>query len=373
MNESNVSSLTLPEFPIWEKIKGKKIPISFELELSARCNCNCRHCYINLPPGDIEARNRELSLDEIKILADEAKNLGALWCLITGGEPLLREDFFEIYIYLKKKGFLITIFTNATLITQKHIDLFKKFPPRDIEVTVYGISKKTYEKVTRIPGSFYKFKKGLDLLLNNGIKIILKSMALRSNIYEMGKIHNFCKEHSNKPYRFDPFLHLRYDGDPLRNEEIRSERLSPQEIIDLERSDPERFEGLKKKCDTLIIPEPIQKESTPLFNCSLGSKNFVLGYNGFFRLCSSLNHPDCIYDLRKISLIDAWNKLLPEVRKKTTQNQEIKDKCQICRIKDLCMWCPAHVFLEIGILDGNVDYFCKVAHARENNVKNIDI
>jgi hypothetical protein len=93
MNESFVSSVEIQQFSLWDKLKDKRVPLSFDLEVTARCNNDCRHCYINLPAGDPEARRKELSLAEIHRIAGEAVGLGAFWCLLTGGEPLLREDF----------------------------------------------------------------------------------------------------------------------------------------------------------------------------------------------------------------------------------------------------------------------------------------
>jgi sulfatase maturation enzyme AslB (radical SAM superfamily) len=94
----------LPEFSLWNELEGKGIPVSFDLELTARCNNDCRHCYINLPAADRAARAGELTLDEIVAVADQAVELGALWCVLTGGEPLLRPDFSEIYLALKRAG-----------------------------------------------------------------------------------------------------------------------------------------------------------------------------------------------------------------------------------------------------------------------------
>ena len=221
MNKPFVSSIPIQEFPLWDKIKGKRTLVSFDLEITARCNNNCRHCYINLPAHDIAAKENELSFREIKEIVDEAVSMGALWCLITGGEPLLRPDFGKIYLALKKTGLLVSVFTNATLITKEHIELFRHYPPRDIEVTVYGVTQETYECVTRKPGSFDAFMRGLDLLFNSGIKVRLKAMALRSNVAELPQIANFCMEHTKDYFRFDPFLHLRFDQDPLRNKVAR--------------------------------------------------------------------------------------------------------------------------------------------------------
>ncbi len=362
--EPHVSSLPLPELPLWDKMKIHRDLISFDLEVTARCNNDCRHCYINLPAGDKTARENELSFEEIGEIADEAVSLGALWCLITGGEPLLREDFLDIYIGLKKKGLLVSVFTNATLITDEHVRLFLEYPPRDIEVSVYGVTKETYERVTRRPGSFSRFMRGLDLLMENGLKVRLKAMALRSNLSELPEIAAFCRERTKDFFRFDPFLHLRFDGDPAGNREIKSERLSPGEIVALERMDSERFRSLEEGCDKLIIPEFKQFAGNQLFLCGAGEGSFVMSWDGVFRLCSSLQHPDCVYSLRKGSLTDAWHNFVPMVRDMRSEREEFLKKCRVCPIINLCMWCPANAYLETGEIDAHVEYFCEVAHAR---------
>lgn len=364
---SDISSFK--EFPLWEKVSGKRVPLSFELELTARCNNNCRHCYINLLAGDKEAKRKELTLPEIEKIADQAVELGSLWCLISGGEPLLREDFSEIYLILKKKGMLVSVFTSACLINKEHVELFRKFPPREIEITIYGVTKKTYENVTRKPGSFKAFRNGLDLLLKNGIRVRLKAMALRSNIQEFQEISTFCREHTIDYFRFDPMLHLRYDRDPERNKEIKNERLTSEEIVEIEQGDPERSCALKENCGRFIFDRNEHHDCNHLFHCGAGSGNFTVSPEGIFRLCSSLWHPDFIYDLKKGSLKDAWENFVPQVLTKTSDNPEYLNNCRSCPIINLCLWCPAHAYLETGSTDNRVDYFCRVAHARQKAIE----
>jgi sulfatase maturation enzyme AslB (radical SAM superfamily) len=88
---------------------------------------------------------------------------------------------------------------------------------------------------------------------------------------------------------------------------------------------------------------------------------FNVGYDGFFRLCSSLWHPDTVYDLKKRTLKEAWEKFVPKVRDMRSGSKEFLQKCSII---NLCLWCSAHAYLETGKMDAVVDYFCKVAHAR---------
>lgn len=364
-----VTDARMSDFALWEKIAGRRVPLDFTLEITARCNNNCSHCYINLPASDAQARRDELTLAEISVIAQQAVELGAIWCLITGGEPLLRPDFNDVYLALKKKGLLLSLFTNACLVNQEHMDLFKKYPPRDIEVSVYGTSKETYERVTRQPGSFAAFRRGLDLLLNSGIKIRLKAMALRSNAHELPEIAAFCRANSTSTFRFDPLLHLRYDGDTLRNQEILQERLSPDEIVAIEQADEARAKALDENCDRFIFPEPGHHQCNHLFYCGAGKSSFAVSYDGKFRLCASLWHPDTIYNLRTGSLVDAWYKLVPQVRDIESSNPEFKEHCLDCPIINLCMWCPANAHLEVGQMDAWISYFCDVAHARAKAIQ----
>jgi radical SAM protein with 4Fe4S-binding SPASM domain len=360
---------TIPEFVDHLALGGKRRVMSFELELTARCNNDCRHCYINLPAGDRAAQKKELSLEQIERIAGQAVDLGALWCLITGGEPLLRRDFAEIYIMLRRKGLLVSVFTNACLLGAEHISLLKKYPPRDMEVTVYGVTRETYEKVTRKPGSYDAFRRGLDQLLGAGIKVRLKAMALRSNVRELNAIAAFCRRHGKDYFRFDPLLHLRFDGDARRNAMILAERLTPQEIAVIEQADGERSSALEKNCDQFIFPEISHRDCGHLFHCGAGNSSFTVSPEGTFRLCSSLWHPDCVWDLRKGTLAEAWNVLVPRVRVMTSSGPEFLQKCRSCNIVNLCLWCPAHAHLEHGRLDAWSDYFCQVAHARAAAIK----
>jgi radical SAM protein with 4Fe4S-binding SPASM domain len=369
MNSSFLSFKDLKDFSLWKELKNKRFPLSFALEITARCNIACRHCYINLPAHDIEARKNELTLEEIGLITDEAVSLGVLSCLITGGEPLLRSDFADIYILLKKKGLLVSVFTNATIITPEHIKLFKKYPPHDIEVTVYGVTKGTYEAVTQIPGSFSAFMKGLNLLIENGIKIRLKAVAIRSNVHELRQISDFCKARTKDYFRFDPLLHLRFDRNEKLNALICSERLPPEKIASIERADSERFEALSDHCDKFIFSGPSVQRNDHIFRCGIGRWSFAIGYDGLLRLCPSLWHPDCMYDLRQGSLKEAWDIFIPKALDRRSQRKEYHDTCCKCPVINLCLWCPAHAYLETGELDVPVAGFCEVAHARAASLR----
>ena len=356
--------LPLPEFDLWQRTAARRTPISFDLDLTARCNLNCRHCYINLPAGNPAAKATELTLAEIEHIAGQAVSMGALWCLLSGGEPLLRPDFADIYLMLKRLGLLVSVFTNATLVTPEHVALFKRYPPRAIEVTVYGVTRQTYEAVTRRPGSFAQFQRGLGMLQEAGIKVTLKAMALQSNVHELAAIATFCRERSATDFRFDPFLHLRYDGDPQRNAEIRAERLSPEQVVAIEQADPERLQAVQEQCGALVLHGEDDAACDLIFHCGAGTSSFSVTWDGHFRLCSSLVGAESVYDLRQGSLQQAWEVFAPQVRDRRSHSSEFWEHCHHCPLINLCAWCPASAALETGRLDGWVESFCHMAQLR---------
>jgi radical SAM protein with 4Fe4S-binding SPASM domain len=363
------NKIEIQQFPLWDKLKAKRVPLSFDLEITARCNMNCRHCYINLPASSSQAKAQELSVKEILAIARQAVDMGSVWCLITGGEPLLREDFTDIYMGLKCLGLLVSVFTNATLINDEYVSLFKKYPPRDIEVTVYGVTPKTYEAVTCRKGSFGNFMRGLEKLKAGGINIRLKAMAIKSNLHEQQVIAEFSLAWTKDYYRFDPQLHLRFDGDAARNKKIRTERLTPDQVIALEESDEKRINALRKNCNLLINEKFSHYGCNHLFHCGAGNGSFNVSFDGRFRLCSSLWAEGTTYDLKSGTLAEAWNDFVPKVRDLRSDNREFLDNCRKCELINLCLWCPAHAHLETGEMDGATPYFCEVAHKRARSIK----
>jgi MoaA/NifB/PqqE/SkfB family radical SAM enzyme len=369
MNDAYSAPVEMAQHELFGRMENARAMFDVSFELTARCNLNCHHCYINLPTGDRTARAAEITVDEIDRWTDEALKLGTLWCLLTGGEPLLRPDFSEIYMKLKKKGLLVTVFTNAVLIDEEHVALFRQYPPREIEVSVYGVTPETYGRLTRKLDTFDAFIRGVELLEASGVRVSYKSVAMRANYDEMAAIADFCREHSSEPFRFDPFLHLRYDRDPVRNSEIWAERLNAAEIVALEESNPARLKSVEQECEH--GPE-VDHHTThdSLFHCGIGkAAGGTITYDGKFLPCGELRHPDCAYDLRRGTLKEAWRVFTPGVMSMKTGNAEYHEHSQNEGHVNLCMSCPAHNFLETGELDNPVDYFCEVAHARERVVE----
>ncbi len=163
---------------VHRRLSTKRIPISGCIEITQRCNNHCVHCYNNLSVGDRQARKAELVLDEYCRILDEIVDAGCLWLLFTGGEIFIRQDFLDIYTYARRKGLLITLFTNGTLISPEIADQLAQSPPFSIEITIYGRTKATYESITKIDGSFERCFNGIHLLMDHKLPLKLKTMAI---------------------------------------------------------------------------------------------------------------------------------------------------------------------------------------------------
>src|SRR5262249_61820625 len=118
------------------------------------CNLDRVHGCVDEPGGSGEVRARELPTARVLALIDEVAQAGCLRLLLTGGEVLVRPDFSEIYRHAIARGLRVTVFTNGTMVTEEIADLFDRHRPVSIEITLYGMTRETYERVTRVPGSY---------------------------------------------------------------------------------------------------------------------------------------------------------------------------------------------------------------------------
>ncbi|MDD5371757.1 MAG: radical SAM protein, partial [Anaerolineaceae bacterium] len=196
-------------------------PLAGSLEATFRCNLRCGHCYVGDYRNGLPGK-QELSLAEIQRMLDEAAQAGCFWFLMTGGEPLMRRDWLEIYRYAKQKGLIVTLFTNGTMLTGAIADALAELPPYKIEITLYGATQETYERVTGVSGSFGRCMQGIELLLARGLPLQLKTMVMKANRREVEAMKGFA-ESRGVGFRYDPLLVGGLDG----NQELFAQRLSP--------------------------------------------------------------------------------------------------------------------------------------------------
>jgi len=330
---------------------GRRVPLSGTLEITARCNLHCAHCYINRPVEDRGESDRELRTAEIRRILDEVANEGCLSLLLTGGEPLVRADFAEIYSHAIRKGLLVTVFTNGTTITPRLADVLTESRPYSLEVTIYGRTRETFERVTGVPGSHEACLRGIELLLERRLPVKLKSSISRLNSSEIDGMKAFARE-CGVEFRFDPVLNVRLDG----GRQPAELRLPPEEVVALDLADEERVNAWREFCERFIGVAPSVDD---LYQCGAGLESFHIDAEGRLSACIMARQPS--YDLRQGTFRHGWDDFLQRVR---AQKWIRESPCRTCRLIALCGQCPGWGQLEHGDQESLVEYLCRIAHLR---------
>jgi radical SAM protein with 4Fe4S-binding SPASM domain len=337
------------------KVVADRIPANATIEVTWRCPLACVHCYNSLTLADPTARRGELTREEHFRIVDEIVEAGCLWLLYTGGEPFARPDFLDIYTYAKRRGLLTTIFTNGTLITAKLADHLAEWRPFAVEITLYGRTRETYERVTRVAGSFDSAMRGIRLLLDRGLPLKLKTMALSVNKHEIWEMKRFAEHELGVEFKFDAMINPRIDcsASPL------AVRLTPEEVVTFDLLDPRRTSEWQSFCEQFNGPVLAGDRADDLYHCGGGITSFAIDPDGRMSLCV-LSRRDT-YDLRTGPFHQGWAEGVRKVRaRKITR----LTKCVACEIKAMCGMCPANGELEAGDPESPVDFLCHVAHLR---------
>ena len=336
---------------------------AIDVELTERCNNACRHCNINLPEDDAGARARELPTAGWQDVLRQAAALGALTVRFTGGEPLLRPDFADLYLFARRLGMKVLLFTNARGITPELAGLFARVPPLEkIEISVYGMRPESYDADACAPGAFAGFRRGVDLLVERGVRFIVKGALLPGLRGEMEEFEAWARTLPSMDERpgYSMFFDLRGRRDSAaRNRRIESLRVSPAEGLAVLTREPEKYRReMREFCGRFIGPQ-----GDRLFTCGAG-KNVCVDAYGRIQPCLLLRDPALAFDVRQCGLgdmIDSFAARLPDIRSK---NPAYVDRCGRCFLHGLCEQCPAKSWSEHGTLDTPVEYLCRIAHAQ---------
>jgi radical SAM protein with 4Fe4S-binding SPASM domain len=334
---------------------GERAPLQASIEVTRRCPLECLHCYNNLPMGDVEARRRELNKDEHFRLLDELVEMGCFWLLYTGGEIFARKDFLEIYTYAKQKGFLITLFTNGTIISAEIADYLVEWPPFAIEITLYGRTKETYEALTQIPGSYEKCLRGIKLLQERGLPLKLKTVATSVNKHEIFAMKQFAEEELGLEFKFDGQINPRIDcsQSPL------AVRLTPEEVVALDLHSPQAASEYRRLARHDAENPPNLAQNGTVYFCGGGVNSFAINAYGEMGICVISQQET--FSIRDGGARKVWEDALLHLR---NRKRTRVTKCIECRIQSLCGMCPANGEMENGDRENPVEFLCNVAHLR---------
>lgn len=331
-----MSELDIKQF-VYKKGAARRIPVSGTFELTSRCNLSCKMCYVHMTPQEQNQVGRELSTEQWLRLAREAVDKGMIYLLLTGGEPFLRPDFVELYTQLIKMGLLITINTNATLLTPEILECFKKHRPERVNVTLYGSSSCTYGSLCGNSRGYEAAKRGILAMKEAGIRVNLNTTFTRLNVQDMEDIVGFARE------RQIPVRMSAYIFPPVRTiHETEDVNLSPEEMgrkaayfdwITLEEDKRmARAEMIRKALNSQITPETSQKSR--ISSCMAGRGAFWITWEGKMYPCGMLS--DFSVDTHGRPFEEAWKDTC-----RWMASAYLPEECMTCKYQALCPSCAA--------------------------------
>ena len=305
----------------------QRIPVNGSLEVTMRCNMRCEHCYLPFVQR-AGSRGDELTLPEIQRILSEMADAGCLWLLLTGGEPFLRRDFLKIYDYAKHKGLIISIFTNGTLLTEQIADHLAEWRPFAIEISLYGATQTTYERVTGIPGSYARCMRGIELLLDRRLPLHLKSVLITLNRHELSQMKQFS-DSLGLEFRFDPVINAGIDGSLYPTQY----RLPPEQIVSIEAHDRDRAKNWLGVFEEFKDSEINTRQ---MYTCGAGRCSFHIDAYGKLCMCLTARTPN--FDLCQGSFQQGWDHFMKDA---ITLEYSQKFGCTGCELRLVCAQCPA--------------------------------
>lgn len=324
-------------------ISNKKLYFA-SVELTQNCNFSCKHCYC----ADKQSQN--ISLEDYINIIDKLHSTGCLFLHFTGGEIFTNKYFKEIYTYAKNKGFIIDLLTNASLLNNELIELFKKLPPNNIAITIYGVNEDDYLNFTGNGDNFNKTIKALELLKRNNIHFVLRTVATKTlrNSLLNGEFEKLAKR-LDTTFKYDTIVFPKTSGDitPL------NESMTINEIIELERKTELRKDAWEKE---------IKGDKEFKWSCHGGVNSMAIDFQGNAFVCG-------LYRKNPISIIkNDINVVLEHLRGIHEEHLKIvqSNKCSACDKRKICKWCPAYSFIYNNNDSEKIKFFCDLAKARVN-------
>ncbi|HNR69449.1 MAG TPA: radical SAM protein [bacterium] len=334
-----------------------RLPLKGGIDLTYRCNNNCRHCWL-FQPDTQATRKKELSTTEWISVIEQARALGTREWAISGGEPMLREDFIDLFDAITKQSSFYSLNTNGTLITPEIARKLKN--PGDIMVALYGATPEVNDHITRHAGSFELAMQGIAYLQEAGVTFTVQLVPMQDNFHQWQEMLNLAQRLSPHVRMGAAALTLSASGDPQKNAEIRAQRLTPDQVVLL---DPpnipyENRDRSKQICGFI-------DSSNAYLNCIRNRNEFHIDAQGGMSFCIMVKNKNLRYSIKLGTFAHGWEQFIPALAQATLVQNQILSACGTCALSDHCPICPAVQELENLDSTAKPDYFCQIEIKKE--------
>ena len=321
------------------------IPLSVHLDVTYRCNERCEHCYLE-HDGD-----GEMTTAEIREVLDQLADAGVFFLTISGGEPLIRRDCFEIIEYARSLRFNVKLKTNAVLIREKEARRLRQLNVEQIQISVYSRRAEIHDGISKLPGSLKRTLAGIRLLRAHGLKVALASVLMKGNLQDSDGVRQLAEE-VGAHYTLDPTITPMMSGDTS----VLRLRLSPSCLRSVFR-DPNLVGDVDTFC---ALPPPVDEDVMECYPCSAGHTACYVSPRGEVYPC--VQFPISCGNVRQQRFLDIW--------KNSPQLQEVRSirgkhllTCSSCRHLGTCTRCPGLAYME-GNMRGPSSADCEKSFIR---------
>ncbi|MGQ0809746.1 MAG: radical SAM/SPASM domain-containing protein [Nitrospiraceae bacterium] len=327
----------------------RRRPEGVTFELTYGCNLRCLHCYN--PTHRILPE--ELTTAEVGGVLEQLAEFGVLSITFTGGEPSVRPDIATILRQARSHGFVIQLLTNATRITPSFADVLVETGIHQVNVSIYGATEMTYERMTGIPGSYTLFRQGLTCLALRQISVNVRMPVTTLNEHEVPACRALIEPFGFKfQYCLDVMPRTNGDTTPLQY------RLSPEA--------KRRIDQAMLNRSAVAIEDQCSSDR-PFIECACGKTRFAITPYGEMNLCVAFPIPR--YNLRAGSVKDGW-----EILKQTVDHARpnANYECPACEVRSHCRQGRSDAWLETGDMSACLPHFKDLARLEQTTYVAID-
>jgi radical SAM protein with 4Fe4S-binding SPASM domain len=322
------------------------IPLSVQLDLTYRCNERCIHCYLD------HHDHGEMTTVEITDLLNQMANAGVFYLTLSGGEIMMRRDFFEILEYARMRTFCIKLKTNGILIGKKEADRIKAVGVESVQISIYSHVPEVHDAITKLPGSLAKSIEAIRRLRAQGLHVIMANVLMVQNAHDYVGVRELAAE-LGAQFILDPTITPMMDG----NRSILSLNVDEDTLRQVFRNETLVGGNIEEFCAPPAGPDENALDMLP---CSAGHTACYISPYGEVYPCVQFPLP--CGNVRSMRFADIWrdSTQLDEVRSITLRDMP---SCSMCTHGGTCTRCPGLAYLE-GNMRGPSTQDCEKSFAR---------